>query len=96
MTDLKYADISNMLKIALHDMALKHEDVTHLTSLLIHFIFGSRDIVREDPKTDRSVSQALAPTCTCRSQAFPQVYTGGSPARTQINISMSQALTQRR
>lgn len=57
--DLKCADIVNMTRIALHDMALKHEEVTHLSSLLIHFIFGSRDIVQEDPKTDRSVASFL-------------------------------------
>ena len=96
MEGLILASVTRLTKVALRDVALKYETVTHLASLLLHFIFGSRDIVQEDPKTDRSATQALAPTCTCRSQAFPQVYTGGSPARTQINISMSQALTQRR
>ena len=46
----------NLTKVALRDLVRKHENVTRLSSLLIHFIFGSRDIVQEDPKTDRSVS----------------------------------------
>ncbi|KAL8604994.1 hypothetical protein ACOMHN_018796 [Nucella lapillus] len=66
--ELRTANIANLTKIALHDMALKHEEVKLHSSLLIHYIFGARDLETEDSKTDRRTLCLLA----CDSSAgFP-------------------------
>ncbi|KAL8609225.1 hypothetical protein ACOMHN_036669 [Nucella lapillus] len=62
------ATISSLTRMALQDMAVKQEEVTHLSSLLMHYLFGSRDTRQEDVKTDRQTLCLLA--CDC-SAGFP-------------------------
>jgi hypothetical protein len=50
--ELKAMHTNTLMEKALVDMARNHEVPLHLNHLLTHFVFGSRDIVHEDPRAD--------------------------------------------
>ncbi|KAK7501793.1 hypothetical protein BaRGS_00006879 [Batillaria attramentaria] len=44
----------------LYEIMSKTQDMSHMTHLLLHYVFGCRDLKRDDPKTDRRMLCLLA------------------------------------
>ncbi|KAK7501821.1 hypothetical protein BaRGS_00006907 [Batillaria attramentaria] len=50
---LQKAVIGTATNQVLYEIMSKTKDMSHMTHLLLHYVFGCRDLKRDDPKTDR-------------------------------------------
>nr|KAG5710045.1 hypothetical protein BaRGS_030121 [Batillaria attramentaria] len=44
--------LANITRVALTEMTMRREEMEHMTRLLMHYVFGKRDMEKEHPVTD--------------------------------------------
>ncbi|KAK7501868.1 hypothetical protein BaRGS_00006954 [Batillaria attramentaria] len=66
--------LANITRVALTEMTMRREEMEHMTRLLMHYVFGKRDMEKEHPVTDRRTLCLLACDHLC-----------GSPFRTYLS-----------
>nr|KAG5710055.1 hypothetical protein BaRGS_030131 [Batillaria attramentaria] len=58
---LQKAVIGTATNQVLYEIMSKTKDMSHMTHLLLHYVFGCRDLKRDDPKTDSVEGLFLSP-----------------------------------